>query len=61
VYKTNLCPIKVSKNELGTEFKALYTINKGAILPLMIYCVPVWIKALEKEHNRTIYNRYKEL
>ena len=45
----------------GLSSKVLYTIYKGAILPLMIYGVPVWIKALEKEHNRTINNRVKEL
>ena len=39
----------------GLRSKALYTIYKGAILPLIIYGVPVWIKALEKECNRKIY------
>jgi len=27
----------------------------------MIYGVPVWIKALEKEHNRTVYNRAQRI
>ena len=27
----------------------------------MIYGVPVWITALEKEHNRTIYNRAQRI
>jgi hypothetical protein len=61
VYKTNTLPIKVSKNELGLSSKALNTIYKGAILPLMTYGVPVWIKALEKECNRKIYNRLQRL
>ena len=41
-----------AKMNWGLSSKALHTIYKGAILPLMIYSVPVWIKALEKEHNR---------
>ena len=41
----------------GLSHKALHTIYKGAILPLMTYGVQVWIKALEKECNRKIYNR----
>ena len=61
MYKTNTCPIKVSKSELRLSSKALYTIYKGAILPLMIYGVPVWIKALEKECNRKIYNRLQRI
>ena len=50
-----------AKMNWGLSSKALYTIYKGAILPLMIYGVPVWIKALEKEHNRTIYNRVQRI
>ena len=46
---------------LGLSLKVLYTIYKGAILPLMIYGVSVWIKALEKEHDRTIYNRVQRI
>jgi hypothetical protein len=40
----------------GLSSKALYTIYRGAILPLIIYGVPVWNKALEMECNRKIYN-----
>ena len=50
-----------AKMNWGLSSKALYSIYIGAILPLMIYGVPVWIKALEKEHNRTIYNRYSSV
>jgi len=37
-----------AKLKRGLSHKALHTIYKGAILPLMTYGVPVWIKALEK-------------
>jgi deoxyxylulose-5-phosphate synthase len=39
----------------------LYTIYKGAILPLLLYGAPVWIEALEKECNKTVYNRVQRL
>ena len=39
----------------------MYTIYKGAILPLLLYGAPVWIEALEKECNKTIYNRVQRL
>jgi hypothetical protein len=35
--------------------------HKGAILPLLLYGEPVWIKALEKECNKTVYNRTHRL
>jgi len=34
---------------------------KGAILPLLLYGGPVWIGALEKECNKTVYNRVQRL
>jgi hypothetical protein len=40
---------------------ALYTIYKGRILPLLLYGEQVWIEALEKERNKTIYNRIHHL
>ena len=52
---------KSAKLKWGLSHKALHTIYKGAILPLMIYGVPVWIKALEKECNEKIYNRVQRL
>jgi hypothetical protein len=42
-------------------FGALHTIYKGAIVPLMLYGVPIWFKALEKECNRKIYIRVQRL
>ena len=50
-----------AKMNWGLRSQALYTIYKGAILPLMIYGVPVWIKALEKESNKKIYNRLQRI
>jgi len=52
---------KSAKLNWGLSHKALHTIYKGAILPLMTYGVPVWIKALEKDCNRKIYNRVQRL
>jgi hypothetical protein len=34
---------------------------KGAILPLLLYGAPEWIEALEKECNKTVYNRAQHL
>ena len=61
MYKINTCPIKVCKTQLGLSHEALYTIYKGAILPLLLYGAPVWIEALEKECNKTVYNRVQRL
>jgi hypothetical protein len=40
---------------------AHYTGYKGAILPLLLYGAPVWIESLEKECNKTMYNRVQRL
>jgi len=39
----------------------LHTIYKGAILPLLLYGAPVWIEALKKESNKTIYSRVQHI
>jgi hypothetical protein len=39
----------------------LETIYKGAILTQLLYGAPVWIEALEKEFNKTDYNRVQRL
>ena len=39
----------------------MHTIYKGAILSLLLYGAAVWIEALEKECNKTIYNRVERL
>jgi hypothetical protein len=45
----------------GLSHEVLYTIYKGAILPLLLYGVPVWIEALENECNRTVYKKVQRL
>jgi hypothetical protein len=52
---------KSSKQNWGLSNPALHTIYKGAILPIMLYGAPVWIEALKKECNKTIYNRVQRL
>ena len=39
----------------------MYTINKGAILPHLSYGAPVWIEAMNYEHNRQKYIRVQRL
>jgi hypothetical protein len=41
----------------GLKHAALNITCKGTILPLMLYGAPVWIGAMEKKCNRTIYSR----
>ena len=41
-----------TKVSWGLSHGALKTIYKGAMLPLVSYGIPVWMQALEKEHNR---------
>jgi hypothetical protein len=52
---------KSAKLNWGLKQEALNTIYKGAILPLMLYGAPVWIRAMEKNCNRTLYNRVQRL
>jgi hypothetical protein len=52
---------KSAKQSWGLSHAALHTIYKGTILPLLLYGAPVWIEALEKECNKTIYNRVQRL
>ena len=52
---------KSAKLKWGLSHRALHTIYKEAILPLMTYGVPVWIGALEMKCNRKIYNRVQRL
>jgi hypothetical protein len=52
---------KSAKQCWGLSHAALYTICKGAILPLLLYSAPVWIEALGKECNKTVYNRVQHL
>ena len=52
---------KSAKQQWGLRHAALYTIYKGAILPLLLLGAPVWIEALDKESNKTGYNRVQRL
>jgi hypothetical protein len=48
---------KFAKPNWGLSHEALFTVYKGDILPLLLYGAPVWIGGLEKECNKTVYNR----
>jgi len=48
---------KSVKLNWGLKQEALNTIYKGAILSLLMYGVPVWVRAMEKNCNRTVYSR----
>jgi len=60
IHTTNKCTTLIhalsrsAKIKWGLSSEVLNTIYKGAILPLMLYGAPVWIKAMEKEYNRKI-------
>jgi len=43
---------KAAKLTWGIKHEAIATIHKGAILPLLTYRAPVWIEAMNFEHNR---------
>jgi hypothetical protein len=45
----------------GLKHSVLKAIYKGAILPLMLCGAPVWIGAMEKKCNKTIYSRVQQL
>jgi hypothetical protein len=52
---------KTAKLSWGLKHEALDTIYKGAILPLMLCGVPVWIGAMAKKCNKILYNRVQRL
>jgi len=45
----------------GLNHKALQTIYKGAVLPLLLYGAPVWAEAMRFEYNRIKYIRVQRL
>jgi hypothetical protein len=51
---------KSAKLSWGLKHEVLNTIYKGATLPLM-YGATVWIGAMDKKCNKTIYSRVKRL
>jgi hypothetical protein len=46
---------------MGIKHEAIATIYKGATLPLLTYGAPVWIEAMNFEHNRQKYIRVQRL
>lgn len=52
---------KTAKINWGLKHKALRTIYKGAILPLLSYGAPVWIDALERNYNVKKLNQVQRL
>jgi len=52
---------KSAKLNWGLKQEALNTIYKGAILPLMLYGAPVWVRAMGKNCNRTLYSRVQRV
>jgi len=64
---TNKCTMlihtlaKLAKLNWGLKQEALNTIYKGAILPIMVYDAPVWVRPMEKNCNRTLYSRVQRL
>jgi ribonuclease HI len=52
---------KSAKLSWGLKHAVLNIIYKGAILPLMLYGAPVWIWAMEKKCNKTIYSTVQQL
>jgi hypothetical protein len=61
MYKINNALSKFAKHSGALSHETLYTTYKGTILPLLLYGAPVWIQALEKKCNKTVYNRIQRL
>ena len=52
---------KSAKLTWGLHHKALQTIYKRVILPLLLYGAPVWAEAMRFEYNRLKYIRVQRL
>ena len=52
---------KAAKLSWGIKHTGMTTIYKGAILPLLTYGAPVWIEAINYEHNRQKHIRVQRL
>ncbi len=48
--------LRFSKTKYGLNSKALSTIYKGCILPIISYGVSVWAKAIDREYNKQYLN-----
>jgi hypothetical protein len=53
--------LKAEKLTWGFTHKAMATIYRGSILPLLTYGAPVWIEAMNFGHNREKYIRVQRL
>jgi ribonuclease HI len=51
----------VAKTTWGIKHKAMATIYKGAILPLLSYGIQIWHEAMKYEHNRKKYIQVQRL
>jgi hypothetical protein len=47
MYKINICTFQIGKAQRGLKNKALKTIYKGGILPVLLYGAPVWKKTID--------------
>ena len=46
---------------MGFGHKALKTIYKGAVVPIITYGEPIWVEAIWKNRNLTKYKRIQKL
>jgi len=52
---------KLANISWGIKHGAMKTIYKAAVLPILLYGAPVWIEALQHEHNRLKFIRVQKL
>jgi hypothetical protein len=52
---------RTAKLQWGLGHKALKTIYKGAVVPILMYGAPVWVEATWKNRNHTKYKRIQRL
>jgi len=48
---------KTAKLQSSLGHKALRMIYKGAVVPILTYRTPIWVKAIQKNRNLTKYKR----
>jgi len=52
---------RTAKLQWGLGHKALKTIYKGAVVPILTYGAPIWAEAIRKNKNLTQYKRIQRL
>ena len=52
---------RTAKLRWDLEHKALKTIYKGAVVPILMYGAPIWVEAMWKNRNLTKYTRIQRL